>query len=568
MKKQLIAGTALAGIMAAIVTVGILNQPNVLITIEQKQKMANIDVGSDIILESQGIVDSSQFGVAAMSKVAPSGVKRRMIMPTPSFKLIDYGTYEESSDKFEGKPANPIKKASEEPVSTFSIDVDTASYSLLRQTINSGGKIDKDSVRIEEMVNYFDYDYPSPENTDQPFKPTVKVYPTPWNKNTKLVHIGIKGYDVDTAEKPHSNLVFLLDVSGSMNSSKKLPLLKNAFRLLVDNLNPTDTVSIVTYAGSSGVVLEPTEAKNKEEIFNALNSLKAGGSTNGEAGIEQAYSIAKSNFNKDGVNRIILATDGDFNFGTIDHDKLKDLVEEKRKDDIFLSILGFGRGNYNDALMQTLAQNGNGVAAYIDTLSEARKVLVEEASSTLFTIAKDVKIQIEFNPDMVSEYRLAGYETRMLTREDFKNDKVDAGDIGSGHTVTAIYEITPVGSPAQMFDDLRYNKESKRKGTAGKSQEYAFLKIRYKLPSEDTSNQVDFPITKQLEFNNIDDIPDDFKFAVSVAAFGQKLRKNTSMDSMPFDSIIELAKNSRGEDEFGYRSEFINLVRLAKSKAN
>lgn len=473
-----------------------------------------------------------------------------------------------NGDKFSQTELNSIKQVAKEPVSTVSVDVDTASYSYVRRTINSGQNINKNSVRIEELINYFDYDYPYPQNSTTPFKPSMSVFPTPWNENTKLLHIGIKGYDIQPEQKPRSNLVFLIDVSGSMSDKDKLPLLKNAFRLLVENLDPDDTVSVVTYAGYSGTALHPTKASNKARILSVIDSLGSGGSTAGAQGIRQAYALAESNFDKEGVNRIILATDGDFNVGMTNHEQLKKLVEEKRKNGVFLSILGFGRGNYNDQLMQVLAQNGNGNAAYIDNLNEARKVLVQEASSTLFPIAKDVKIQIEFNPNLVSEYRLIGYETRMLKREDFNNDKVDAGDIGSGHTVTAIYEITPAGSKAKMVDDLRYQKEKvvdNKVTTTGNNTEYAFLKMRYKLPKEDKSKLIEIPVNTSLEYNHINQTSTEVRFATAVAAFGQKIRKESFVNSMPYDNIIKLAQGSTSNDKFGYRSEFINLVRLAKS---
>ncbi|MFC1516842.1 VWA domain-containing protein, partial [Thermodesulfobacteriota bacterium] len=337
-------------------------------------------------------------------------------------------------DRFETITVNPIKLVSEAPVSTFSIDVDTASYAFVRRALNSGVLPQKNAVRVEELINYFDYDYPLPDDRAMPFKSFVALLPTPWNPDTKLMHIGIKGIDIIPEKRPRTNLVFLIDVSGSMQSRDKLPLLKNAFRMLVDTLDAEDIVSMVVYAGAAGTVLEPTKVKEKGKIIAALDRLRAGGSTAGGEGIRQAYALAKANFDPEGVNRVILATDGDFNVGIRNPEELKGFVERKRKTGIFLSVLGFGQGNYNDALMQKLAQNGNGNAAYIDTLSEARKVLVDEAHSTLFTIAKDVKIQVEFNPARVAEYRLIGYETRMLRREDFNNDRVDAGDIGSGHS--------------------------------------------------------------------------------------------------------------------------------------
>ena len=408
-------------------------------------------------LKEEKIASALQAPSGPSKKVAGKGITGEMSAgrrPAPGFYYSQEdvavtmpGYYkDEGRDKFDEITFNPIKLVGEEPVSTFSIDVDTASYAFVRRQLNNGTLPQKDAVRVEELINYFNYNYPLPEDRSKPFKPTVALYPTPWNENTKLLHIGIKGYDIVPAEKPRSNLVFLLDVSGSMNSPDKLPLLRNSFSLLVDSLDPEDTVAIAVYAGAAGTILEPTKVKEKSKILAALNRLHAGGSTAGGAGIQLAYSLAEMNFDKEAVNRVILATDGDFNVGITNQNELKSFIERKRKSGIFLSVLGFGQGNYNDALMQALAQNGNGNAAYIDSLNEARKVLVDEAGGTLFTIAKDVKIQIEFNPARVHDYRLIGYETRMLKQEDFNNDKVDAGDVGSGHSVTAIYEITPVES--------------------------------------------------------------------------------------------------------------------------
>lgn len=472
-------------------------------------------------------------------------------------------------DRFEKITPNPVKLVSEEPVSTFSIDVDTASYSFVRRAINNGHLPQKDSVRVEEMINYFDYEYPLPGDKTRPFKPTVAVFPTPWNPDTKLLHIGIKGYDIEPDAKPRSSLVFLIDVSGSMNSPDKLPLLKNSLRMLVDTLDPDDTVAMVVYAGAAGTVLEKTEIKDKGKILAALDRLRAGGSTAGGEGIRLAYSIAETNMDPGALNRVILATDGDFNVGIRDPQVLKDFVERKRNENIYLSVLGFGQGNYNDDLMQKLAQNGNGNAAYIDTLNEARKVLVDEVKGTLFTIAKDVKIQVEFNPLKVAEYRLIGYETRMLKREDFNNDKVDAGDIGSGHSVTALYEITPAGSRARLIDDLRYgsNKDSISDNGKGKSSEYAFLKIRYKLPDENTSKLINTAIDNKYEYSTVSDSSEDSRFAAAVAAFGQLLRGDSHMGQYNYDDVIALARNAKGEDLFGYRAEFLNLVRLSKTAA-
>ena len=472
-------------------------------------------------------------------------------------------------DKFEDIRPNTVKLVSEEPVSTFSIDVDTASYAFVRRALNSGYLPQADSVRIEEMVNYFNYNYPLPKDKSVPFKPAVGVFPTPWNPNTKLLHIGIKGYDIVPDKKPRSNLVFLIDVSGSMSSQDKLPLLKNSLRMLVETLAPDDTVAIAVYAGAAGTVLERTKVSEKSKILAAIDQLQAGGSTAGGEGIRLAYSLAEGNIDPKGINRVILATDGDFNVGITDTDVLQDFVERKRKSGIYLSVLGFGQGNYNDTLMQKLAQNGNGNAAYIDNLNEARKVLVDEACGTLFTIAKDVKIQVEFNPAMVSEYRLIGYETRQLNREDFKNDSVDAGDIGSGHSVTALYEITPKGSGAQLIDDLRYGskKDTNSSKSSGNTSEYAFLKIRYKLPDEETSREITTSIDRGNEYKKISDAPGDSRFAAAVAAFGQLLRGDAYVNQFTYDDVMSLARDSmKGEDDpFGYHAEFLNLVRLAKT---
>lgn len=454
---------------------------------------------------------------------------------------------------------NTIKLTQEEPVSTFSIDVDTASYSLVRNQIMNGYLPAPAAVRSEEIINYFNYDYPLPGSKKQPFEPSITVLDSPWNVGKKLVHIGIKGYDIEKANVPDSNLVFLLDVSGSMSSQNKLPLVKQSINLLLDTLKPTDTVSIVVYAGAAGTVLEPTKVKDKSKILAALQNLNAGGSTAGAQGIDLAYQLAEQNFAKDAVNRIILATDGDFNVGLQNNEALKTLVERKRDKGVFLSVLGFGRNNYQDDMMQTLAQNGNGVAAYIDSLSEAKKVLVDEATSTLFTIAKDVKIQVEFNAATVSEYRLVGYETRHLNREDFNNDKVDAGDIGAGHTVTAIYEITPVGSKGASVDELRYAENKQEKVLLSDSNEYGFLKIRYKLPDGNKSKLIEQAITKKSG-----EATKDIRFSIAAAGFAQKLKGGKNTGNISYDDIAKLARDNKGDDPFGYRSEFIQLVSMAK----
>jgi Ca-activated chloride channel family protein len=471
----------------------------------------------------------------------------------------------ENRDRLENFRTNPVHSVAEDPVSTFSIDVDTASYSFVRRSLEEGMLPQADTVRVEEMVNYFPYDWKKPESAAVPFNSTVSVMPTPWNQRTKLMHVAIKGYDVQPAVQPKANLVFLIDVSGSMDAPDKLPLLQSAFRMLVGKLKADDTVSIVTYAGEAGVVLKPTKVSEKARILHAIDTLSAGGSTAGEAGIREAYRLARSSFVKDGVNRVMLATDGDFNVGQSDDDDLKRLIEKERQSGVFLSVLGFGRGNLNDRMMQAIAQNGNGTAAYIDTLAEAEKVLVEDASSTLFPIAKDVKIQVEFNPQKVSEYRLIGYETRGLAREDFNNDRVDAGEIGSGHSVTAIYEITPKGSGGEQMDSLRYGQAAVNNGGVANADEYAFVKIRYKLPGEDVSKLIETPVTPANEVKSFDQASADQRFSVAVAAFGQKLRDEDATAKFGYDKITQIAAGARGADPFGYRSEFLSLVRLASA---
>ncbi|MGR9397067.1 vWA domain-containing protein (plasmid) [Rhizobium leguminosarum] len=504
-----------------------------------------------------GIAPQQQLA-EPMAAIAPS--------PAPPAEGRVQIQLDPNRERFANAAANPIKSVATDPVSTFSADVDSASYAFVRRSLTGGAMPDPQSVRVEEMINYFPYDWPGPENAAQPFKATVTVMPTPWNHDTELMHVAIKGYDIAPATTPHANLVFLIDVSGSMDEPDKLPLLKSAFRLLVNRLKADDTVSIVTYAGNAGTVLSPTRVAEKSKILSAIDRLEPGGSTGGAEGIEAAYDLAKQAFVKDGVNRVMLATDGDFNVGPSSDEDLKRIIEERRRDGIFLTVLGFGRGNLNDSLMQTLAQNGNGSAAYIDTLAEAQKTLVEEAGSTLFPIASDVKFQVEFNPERIAEYRLIGYETRALKREDFNNDRVDAGDIGSGHSVTAIYEITPKGSPAVMNDDLRYgaaNNAPAENADTARQGELAFVKMRYKRPGEDKSALITTPVNDSNAVAAVDAAPQDVRFSVAVAAFGQKLSRIAAVDSYSYQAIADLAAASRGADTFGYRSDFLSLVRLA-----
>lgn len=508
--------------------------------------------------EKNKVVDSAvreEMGAADAVAAAPA-----MEPPTPYPSMVS----PDVRDKFPDAKPNPVKLASEEPVSTFSADVDTASYTVVRKFLNDGALPPADAVRIEEMVNYFDYSYALPENRAQPFRPTVSVYQTPWNPDTQIVHIGIKGFDIQRNERPAANLVFLLDVSGSMDEPNKLPLVKKAMRMLMNELDAKDRVSIVVYAGDAGMVLEPTSGADKGKILAALDDLTPGGSTAGAEGIRQAYQLARANFKKDGVNRVILATDGDFNVGITDPNQLEDFVARERESGITLTCLGFGMGNYNDALMQKLAQKGNGNAAYIDTINEARKVLVEQIGGTLFTIAKDVKFQIEFSPMRVSEYRLIGYETRLLNREDFNNDKVDAGDIGAGHTVTALYEIVPAGSNGHLMDPLRYRAATPVQ-PANASGEIAFLRMRYKLPNESQSRLIERPVTDRDKIEDLRRASEDQRFAAAVAGFGQLLRNDPYMKNFGYKDVAELAGGAKGSDPFGYRTEFVQMVRLAQA---
>ncbi|WP_205478930.1 vWA domain-containing protein [Sphingomonas arenae] len=510
------------------------------------------EAAADELVVTGSRVETRMGAPSALSVMAPPA-------PPPGVWNVPY--QDVGRDKFTTVAENAFKIVREAPVSTFSIDVDTASYSWVRSSLSQNVLPQPASVRTEELVNYFQYDYPSPRSAEQPFSTNVAVFPSPWSAGRKLVRIGIKGYAVQRSTRPRANLVFLIDTSGSMNAPNKLPLVQQSLNLLLDQLDERDTVSIVTYAGGAGTALEPTSASQKEKIRAVIDRLGAGGSTAGAEGIRQAYELAKANFDPKGVNRVLLATDGDFNVGITDQNELKGYIEREREKGVFLSVLGFGTGNYNDALMQTLAQNGNGVAAYIDTVGEARKTLVEEASSTLFPIAKDVKIQVEFNPAAVAEYRLLGYETRALNRDDFDNDKVDAGDVGSGQTVTALYEVVPVGGRRTM-SDLRYSKPvSTGPGPAG---ELGFVKIRYKLPKSATSRLITTPIDRRAEFASFAQAPRDARFATAVAGFAELLRGGKYTGTLTYDDVLRLAQASRGPDEFGYRAEFLDLVRAAK----
>ncbi|PXA97265.1 VWA domain-containing protein [Nostoc sp. 3335mG] len=498
-------------------------------------------------------------------KMAPMARTRAPAMMAPGYmpdrRLPPYYR-DEGRDRFTAFSENPFKVAKQDPVSTFSIDVDTAAYSFVRASLSRNVLPQPAAVRTEEMVNYFPYDYAAPRSTAQPFATDIALYPSPFTPGRQMVRIAIKGHEVQRATRPRANLVFLVDTSGSMDEPNKLPLVKQSLGLLLETLDARDSVAIVAYAGLAGTVLEPTRGNEKAKIRAAIDRLGAGGGTAGAEGIRQAYALAEQNFAADSVNRVMLATDGDFNIGVRNTDELKGVIERERTKGIFLSVLGFGMGNYNDALMQALAQNGNGTAAYIDTIGEARKTLVEEASSTLFPIAKDVKIQVEFNPARVAEYRLIGYETRALNREDFDNDKVDAGEVGSGQSVTAIYEIVPVGGPLAN-GTLRYAGEVA--APASRDGELGYVKIRYKLPKSDTSRLISTPIEARSAVARFQDAPREARFATAVAGFAELLRGGKHSGALSYDDVIAMALAARGDDPFGYRAGFVDLVRTAKT---
>ena len=533
-------------------------------TTKQLPQIAS-DAQPGVSESAEGMTDLQATTAAPALRTAPSAAQslaaapdgsgaRRVIAPAPQADdaVIALAPNTES---FANADTNPLRITAEDPVSTFSIDVDTASYAVVRSSLSRGALPPADAVRIEELINYFPYDYPAPGADEAPFRPVVTTFETPWNADTQLVHIALQGRMPEIDARPALNLVFLIDTSGSMDDPTKLPLLKQSFRLMLDQLRPQDQVAIVEYAGSAGQILAPTAASERTTILQAIQSLGAGGSTNGQGGLEQAYSVADTMREDGEVNRVILATDGDFNVGLRDPDALKDFIAAKRDTGTYLSVLGFGRGNLDDATMQALAQNGNGTAAYIDTLSEAQKVLVDQLSGALFPIAGDVKVQIEFNPAQIAEYRLIGYETRALNREDFNNDAVDAGELGAGHTVTAIFEVTPVGSPAQLSDPLRYAPST----VAETSDELGFLKLRYKEPGASVSKLIEAPIIGSSTPST------EARFAAAIAGFGQLLRNDPYLGDWGYDEAIALANANRGTDAFGYRTEAVQLMRLAQS---
>jgi Ca-activated chloride channel family protein len=475
----------------------------------------------------------------------------------PQFNTEGYSTIHE----------NEFLKATKNPLSTFSIDVDVASYANLRRFLNNGQKPPIDAVRIEEMINYFNYEYPQPKGED-PFSINTEIASCPWNEDHKLVHIGLQGKNIPTEDLPPSNLVFLIDVSGSMQSANKLPLLKSAFKMLVEKMRDEDRVAMVVYAGAAGLVLPSTSGSEKHKIMQALDRLTAGGSTAGGAGIKLAYEVAKENFQEEGNNRIILATDGDFNVGASSNAEMERLIEKKREEGVFLTVVGFGMGNYKDDKMEILADKGNGNYAYIDNLQEAKKVFVNEFGGTLFTIAKDVKFQIEFNPAKVQAYRLIGYENRRLNDEDFNDDKKDAGELGSGHTVTALYEIIPVGVESEFIktvDPLKYQNNDVEE-LAYDTRELMTLKLRYKRPDGDKSKLITRTVLdKNRDWDNTSE---NFRWSVAVAEFGMLLRESKFSQNADLASVIDIAKGARGTDEEGYRSEFIRLVESSRFLAS
>ncbi|MAX70773.1 MAG: VWA domain-containing protein [Flavobacteriaceae bacterium] len=497
-------------------------------------------------IESMNVYKSSE----ALDKFGDSAKDGCIVITTKS------GNYRVQNDEdYANITENDFESTGLSPLSTFSIDVDKASYSNIRRMINAGQAIPMDAVKVEEMVNYFNYNYPQP-TSEHPFSINTEVTQTPWHEDTQLVRIGLQGKTYDNEELPASNLTFLIDVSGSMSSQNKLPLLKSAFKLLVNQLRPKDRVSIVVYAGAAGVVLEPTSGDDKEKILSALDNLQSGGSTAGGAGIKLAYSLAEKHFKKGGNNRVILATDGDFNVGASSNNDMQTLIEEKRKSGVFLSVLGFGYGNYKDSKLETLADKGNGNHAYIDNMQEAQKVFGKEFGGTLFTIAKDVKIQVEFNPNKVQAYRLIGYENRLLADEDFIDDTKDAGELGSGHTVTALYEIVPVGVKTDYIKNVPELKYTKNEMVSSFSDELFTVKFRYKKPDGDKSIEM-------VHVQNITTVgpSEDMNFASAVALYGMQLRNSKYFNNAKIDKVIELAEKGRGEDENGYRAEFIRLVK-------
>ena len=513
------------------------------------EKVSVINSEPDEVMEEEVEVTSNEAALMEPSANATS----KMILSSPP-QQRNAETYKEIKE-------NSFVAVAQQPVTTFSADVDRAAYANVRRIIGYGQIPPKDAVRIEEMVNYFDYDYPAPEEgSASPLRVSPELAPAPWNPNHLLLRIGLQAKKIDLAKAPPSNIVFLIDVSGSMDEENKLPLLKSSFKMLLGQLRPDDKIAIVTYANGTKVALPSTSVKDKEKIIKVLDNLYASGGTSGGKGIQLAYEQAQKSFIKNGNNRIILATDGDFNIGINNTTDLEKFIEKQRESGIYMSVLGFGIGNYRDDMAETIADKGNGNYAYIDNITEAKKVLVNELSGTLFAVAKDVKLQLEFNPKYVKEYKLIGYENRMLANEDFTNDKKDAGEIGAGHTVTALYELVP--SDGKVAQSLRY--QSQELNEKGKGNELGFLKIRYKDPKVKDAKSVE--ITEPLVFNKkaLKETSTDYRFAASVAEFGILLRDNSNKAYATYDQVIELAEGAIGKDPEGYRKEFVRLVKSVK----
>lgn len=518
--------------------------------IEQPQQFAEV-MSIEADMELSGGLTISEFAM-----VRPAHSQQRLfskVMPAP---------FQNNSERYYSPQTHGVQLTLSQPLSTFSIDVDTASYANVRRMLNAGQLPPASAVRVEEFINYFDYQYQGEKFTDSPFQVLTDVTTSPTSPGKHILRVALNAKPSEPMVRPVANLVFLLDVSGSMNSPDKLPLLTKSLKMLTNQLTENDSVAIVVYAGASGVVLEPTSGANKIAIKQALSQLNAGGSTNGGAGIELAYQLAQKHFKEQGLNRVILATDGDFNVGKVNHEQLVELVSEKRKTGVSLSVLSFGTGNLNDHLTEQLANNGNGNAAYIDSISEARKVLVDEMQATLQTVAKDVKIQVEFNPDNVAEYSLIGYENRALKNEDFNNDKVDAGEIGAGHTVTAFYEITLTSSDSRSIDSLRYqdNSSVEQNTLASLNDELAMVKLRYK-PVDGDKSQLLSKVVKASDIVDFSRASDDFQFASAVSGFAEIARGSDYWQQSDLEWVIATASKTKGNDPFGYRNEFVRLVR-------
>jgi Ca-activated chloride channel homolog len=534
----------------------------------QQNKLQGVFGG---VIESQSFRDGNGVGSGRGAGFAPAPAPASPPPPPPArasalgpaappADRVDRSRF--NTEAYDNISDNPFIGVVQDPRATFSIDVDTASYANVRRFLTMNQLPPPDSVRIEEMINYFTYDYPSPTGR-HPIAAYTEVAAAPWKPDHRLVRIAIKAKEIDTANRPPSNLVFLIDVSGSMATPEKLPMLKEAMKLMVQRLGEGDHIAIVTYAGASGLRLPSTSGDRKDIVDSVIDGLNSGGSTNGASGIQLAYDTATLNFIRGGTNRVILATDGDFNVGVTNQGDLIRLIEDKAKSGVFLSVLGFGMGNYKDSTLEKLADKGNGNYAYIDTLNEARKVLVDEMSGTLLTVAKDVKIQVEFNPAEVNAYRLIGYENRALRHEDFNDDKKDAGDMGAGHSVTALFEVVPKGVEINTpgVDPLKYQEAAKMIDRAPRG-EILNLKIRYKEPEADTSQSFETPVTDRgAAFNNAST---DFRFAAAVASFGMILRESPHKGQSNLDAVVDIAEKSRGTDKSGYRDEFLRLVRKAR----